>query len=86
MKNFNKILNQMLTKYLMNKLTQLWDEYFSQTFFVICVWLHVIIKKVFFIYYTKYTFEYLLMITSQRKLMRYKIQRNILNKWIILKC
>ena len=48
MKNLNKTLNQMLTKYLMNKLTQLWNEYFSQTLFVICVQLHVITKKSFF--------------------------------------
>ena len=45
MKNFNKTLNQMLTKYLMNKSMQLWDEYFSQTLFVICVQLHAIMKK-----------------------------------------
>jgi len=28
-KNLNKILSFMLTKYLMNKLTQLWNKYLS---------------------------------------------------------
>ena len=45
MKNLNEMLNQMLIKYLMNKLTQLWNEYLSQTLFVAHVWLYVIIKK-----------------------------------------
>ena len=45
MKNLNRTLNQMFTKYLMSKLTWLWNEYLSQTLFVICVWLHAITKK-----------------------------------------
>ncbi len=32
-KNLNKMLSFMLTKYLMNKLTQLWDKYLSQALF-----------------------------------------------------
>ena len=39
------MLNQMLTKYLINKSTQLWNEYFLQTFFIICVQLHAVMKK-----------------------------------------
>ena len=39
------MLNQMLIKYLMNKSTQLWNEYLSQTLFVTHVWLHAITKK-----------------------------------------
>ena len=45
MKNLNRTLNQMLIKYLMSKSTQLWNEYFSQTLFVVHVWLHAVIKK-----------------------------------------
>ena len=48
MKNFNKMLNQMLIKYLMSKLTQLWNEYLLQTLFTTCVWLYAIMKKSFF--------------------------------------
>ena len=39
------MLNQILIKYLMNKLMQLWNEYFLQTFFVIYVQLHAVTKK-----------------------------------------
>ena len=35
----------MLIKYLMSKLTWLWNEYFSQTLFAVYVWLYVIMKK-----------------------------------------
>ena len=45
MKNFNEMLNQMLTKYLMSKSMQLWNKYLSQTLFVTCVQLHTIMKK-----------------------------------------
>ena len=45
MKNLNRTLNQMLTKYLINKLIKLWDEYLLQTFFVTCVQLYIIIKN-----------------------------------------
>ena len=45
MKNLNEMLNQMLTKYLMSKSMWLWNEYLSQTLFIICVWLHAVTKK-----------------------------------------
>lgn len=36
-KNLNRTLRQMLTKYLMGKPTQLWDEYLPQTLFTTCL-------------------------------------------------
>ncbi len=44
-KNLNKILSFMLTKYLMSKLTQLWDKYLSQALFAAQIQAYNIIKQ-----------------------------------------
>jgi len=43
--NLNKMLSFMLTKYLMNKLTQLWDKYLSQALFAAQIWAHSTTKQ-----------------------------------------
>lgn len=43
--NLNGTLGQMLTKYLMDKPTRLWDEYLSQALFAARVRLHAVTKK-----------------------------------------
>ena len=47
-KNLNKILNFMLTKYLMNKSTQLWNKYLSQALFMIWIQAYNITKQSLF--------------------------------------
>ena len=87
MKNLNEILNQMLTKYLMNKLIWLWNEYLSQTLFIVCVWLHVITKKSFF--YLLYKVHFWIFVDDNKLKRTDEIQnlkKNVLNRWIMLKC
>ncbi len=43
--NLNEMLSFMLTKYLMNKLTQLWNKYLSQALFAAQIWAHSTTKQ-----------------------------------------
>ncbi len=43
--NLNETLSFMLTKYLMSKLTQLWDKYLSQVLFAAQIWVHSTTKQ-----------------------------------------
>ena len=68
------MLNQMLTKYLMNKLIWLWNKYLSQTLFIVCVWLHVIMKKSSF--YLLYKIHFQIFINNNELKRTDKIQNS----------